>query len=260
LRLDKTIADAYKKRAIYEQELKQWENSVDDLNAVLKLTPDAVAINRIRAISYFYLGRYDESVADFTRYLRQDSTNNEARGSRGMAYLKTKTPMKGFVDLAASGNHNALDFKKIQRLADSLLVAKDTAELLHSLEVITDHVSYFTEGFALRFKLHMARKEWKPVEENVTRALRMSRRDAPKSSHSYLLTVQALAYSRHNHTEDALNTLGEAIKFDKKNDLAYLERARLFLAMGKSSKATADLTIASTLGNQTAKQMLASMK
>src|SRR3954464_15994945 len=119
-----------------------------------------------------------------------------------MAYLKTKAPLKGFVDLAAADALDKLDFKKIQRLTDSLLVAKDTAQVLYALTVITDHAKYFTEGFALKFKLHLARKEWKPVEDKVTHALESIRKDAAKPSQSYLLTVQALVHAKNNKRDD----------------------------------------------------------
>ena len=86
LQLDNDIADAHKKRAIYEQELKQWDRSIQDLTEVLRLTPDAYVIYKIRGTSYFYLDRFTNAISDYSKYLEHDSTNKEVISYRGVAY------------------------------------------------------------------------------------------------------------------------------------------------------------------------------
>lgn len=258
--LDNGIAEAYKKRGIYEQELKEWDKSVKDFTAFLKLYPNDFFINRVRGVSYYHMNQFQEALDDFNVYLRNDSTNKEVRGYRGMVYFKTNQRLKAYVDFAASDNQQALNFKDIESLIDSVLQVKDTVQALSCLDVITASAPYFTEGYVQKFKIYMAKDQWKPVADEVSNALRHSRADAAKSNHSYLLTLQALGYSKNRHTDDALKTLSEAIRFDDKNDIAYLERGRLFLAMGKKSKAEDDLRQASALGNSQAKQMLAEIR
>lgn len=253
---DDGIAEAYKKRGIYEQELKEWDKSVKDFTTFLKFYPGDYFINRVRGVSYYYMDKFQEALDDFNVYLKNDSTNKEVQGYRGMAYLKTNQRLKAYVDFAVSDNHGALDFKDLESLIDSVLQLKDTVQALYCLDVITKTTPYFTEGYVQKFRIHMARKEWKPVADDITRALRNSRSDVPKSDHSYLLTLQGLSLSRNRHTEDAIKMLSEAIKFDDKNDIAYLERGRLFLTTGKKSKAEDDLQRALALGNLEAKQLL----
>ncbi len=78
LQLDNDIADAHKKRAIYEQELKQWDRSIQDLTEVLRLTPDAYVIYKIRGTSYFYLDRFTNAISDYSKYLEPDSQTRKS--------------------------------------------------------------------------------------------------------------------------------------------------------------------------------------
>jgi len=258
LQLDNDIADAYKKRAIYEQELKQWQKSVDDLSEVLRITPDAFVTYRIRGASYFYLHQFENAISDFDEYLKRDSTNKEVIGSRGMAYFSNKERLNAYVDFAQSDNSHMLDFRDMIHLLDSVMVEGDTINALRAADGITRNYNFFTEGFVLKFKIHMSRDEWPPIEQDIARAVSNSRKDVPKSDHAFLLTLQAMTFARHRHQEDALRTFDEAIRMNKNNDLAYLERAKVWQVMGKSSKAESDLRQASSLGNKQAKQLLAS--
>ena len=256
LQLDNDIADAHKKRAIYEQELKQWQKSVDDLSEVLRITPDAFVTYRIRGASYFYLDQFENAISDFSEYLKHDSTNKEIIASRGMAYFSNKERLNAYMDFAQSENAHMLDFKDMRHLIDSVMMEGDTIHVMHALDRITQNYNFFTEGFVLKFKIHMSRDEWPPIEEDITRAVNYSRKDIPKSDHAFLLTLQAMYLARHKHEEDAIRTFDEAIRMNKSNDLAYLERAKVWRVMGKSSKAESDLKQASSLGNKQAQQLL----
>jgi tetratricopeptide (TPR) repeat protein len=257
LGLDKDITDAYKKCGIYEQELKEWEKSIYHFNNALRLSPDNIFINRLRGLSYYNLSDYDKALADFDSYLKKDSTSKVVLGFRGMVYAKANQRLKAYVDFAASDNLTALNFKEIEHLVDSVLLARDTAQALYSLDVITNAAPWFTEGYVQKFKIHMARHDWESIEGKVMMAVRNSRVDAGKRHHSYLLTMQGMLYAYARQTEDAVKTLNEAIRFDSKNSLAYLERGRIFLAMRKTSKAASDFRDAAELGNAKAKQLLA---
>lgn len=259
LKLDNQIGDAYKKRGIYEQELKQWDKSVEDFTAVLKLYPDGFRVNWIRGVSYYHMNQFDEAIDDFNIYLKNDSTNKEVLAARGMAYARGGHPLMGYADLAASDNLHALDYKHIERLVDSVLQRSDTAQALYALDVITRKAPYFSAGFVQKFKVHLARDQWQPVADNISLALRNMPSVGARHERSYLLTVQALVLARNKHRDDALRSLNEAIKFDSRNDLAYLERGRLYLEMRKASKAEDDLRKAQSLGNERAKELLVSL-
>jgi tetratricopeptide (TPR) repeat protein len=256
---DDQIADAYKKRAIYEQELKLWDKSVQDFSAVLKLNPSAFRINKMRGVSYYYLAMFKQSLDDFNVYLKNDSTDKETYGYRAMVYKNTNRPLQAYADFAASENHGAMNLRHIEHLVDSVLQLQDTLQALHNLDIITRNMPYFTEGYVQKFKIHVDRNEWKPVSDNIAHALRNRRTDVHKSKHSYLLTLQGLVYSQNKNNDDALKSLSQAIDFDSKNDFAYLERGRIFLSIGKASKAKGDLETASALGNKQARTMLDEM-
>ncbi|MFZ6010248.1 MAG: tetratricopeptide repeat protein, partial [Bacteroidota bacterium] len=178
---------------------------------------------------------------------------------RGMAYLNTNQPLKAFVDFAVSNNHHALNFLAMEKLIDSVLHLPDTSQTLYYLDEITSSAPHFTEGYVQKFKIHQARNQWKEIEDNITRALRYSRADADNRKHAYLMTLQAIVYARFGHHEDAIKVFEEVIKLDKKNALAYFERAKVLLALGKTAKAENDLNQASSLGYEQAKQLLATM-
>jgi tetratricopeptide (TPR) repeat protein len=253
---DNTIAEAYKKRGIYRQEMKEWDKSVEDFTAYLKFYPDTYLVNRIRGVSYYHLNRFKESLDDFNIYLKNDSTNKEVRGFRGMAYQKTNQRLNAYVDFAASGFPHLVNLKDAEKMIDSILVTKDTTHALYYLDIITEGVPYFTEGYVQKFKIHLARNEWKPIQTYARDAEMNRRPDAGPTKNAFLLTVMAMVYSRANHHESAMKSFNEAIKLDEKNDFAYLERGRLFLSLGKSSKAESDFRKAMALGNPEAKKML----
>jgi tetratricopeptide (TPR) repeat protein len=259
LKLDNQIADAYKKRGIYEQELKEFDKSVEDFTAVLKLYPDAFRINYIRGLSYYHMNRFSDAIADFSIYLKNDSTNKEVLGARGMAYRNSKQRLLAYADLAASDNLQAVDYNHVEKLVDSVLQLKDTAQALYALDIITKKAPYFSEGFVQKFKIHIARVQWASIADDLPVALNNIPVNVPKSKYSYLLTIQALLYARNRHTDDAMKTFNEAIKVDNANDIAYLERGRLFLQMRKPSRAENDFKKALGLGNKQAKEMLAAI-
>ncbi|MEO7990125.1 MAG: hypothetical protein ABI663_11320 [Chryseolinea sp.] len=258
LTLDKEITDAYKKRAIYEQELKLWDKSIEDLTTVLRLNPEAYITYKIRGTSYFYVNKFNLAISDYTAYLKNDSTNKEVLGYRGMAHRQSNQKLKAYIDFAVSDNRQALNFKEMQHLVDSVLMKGDTTLGLYALNNFTTALPHFTEAYVQKFKIHMARNEWEPVKNDITTAIRNRRWDAEKNNYAFLLTVQAMNLVRDNHNEDALSTLNEAIKLDKKNALTYLERGKILLTMNKVSKAESDFKQASVLGNEQAKQLLAS--
>lgn len=259
LALDNDIADAHKKRGIYAQELKDWKQSVIDLTDVLRLNPESYVIYRMRGVSYYYLDEFRKAIADYDKYLQHDSTDEEVVGYRGMAYLKCNDRLNAYADFSSSGNRELIKFADASSLIDSVFLTGDTTAAMTYINRIADGTPTFTEGWVKKFTVHLLRNEWKPIEADIHRALRNSRRDAERSHHSFLLTVSGMVYFKNRHQDDAVKAFDEAIRFDKKNALAYLERGKAWMTMGKSSKAESDFRTALSLGNQQAEQMLANL-
>lgn len=260
LQLDDDITEAHKKRGIYRQELKQWDASIDDFNAVLKAYPNSYFTNRMRGVSYYHCRRFREAVDDYSVYLENDSANQEIRSYRGLAYRDMNQRLNAYIDFAESGFPQLLVFGDLEYLVDSVLQKGDTTLALRVLEATTAAAPDFSEGYVQKFKIYLARNDWKTIDNQIAGALRHARQVLERSKHSFLLTLQGIAYLRKGHSGDAIRILSDAIKSDPKNDFAYLERGKVFLSMGKPSKARTDFQQAITLGNAQARKLLATVR
>ncbi|MBL7872711.1 MAG: tetratricopeptide repeat protein [Cyclobacteriaceae bacterium] len=256
LALDNEILDAYKKRGIYELELKNYEKSIQDFSKILKLTPDVFVVYKLRGLAYFHSVQFKKAADDFDRYLKYDSSNSEVISSRGMAYLKINQRLKAYEDFAQSNNAQAFNYQDMSYLVDSVLATGDTLQVLRCLNKFVKASPYYTEGFIKKFKILQLKNEWNDIEQEVAIALRNEMVGVPKTHHSYLLTLQGVILVKNKHLDDALKTFNEAIKFDKANALAFLERGKVWQSMGKESKAATDIKRAAELGNRSAKELL----
>lgn len=259
INLDNQIADAYKKRGVYEQEMQQWAKSISDFNTVLKLNPMAFRVVKMRGVSHYHLKMYTKALEDFNACLKNDSTDQETRSFRGMVYWNLNQPLKAYVDFTVSENYSSVNLKHIEHLVDSVLQQRDTVQAMYSLNVITEAIPYFTEGYVQKFKIHVHRNEWQPIIDDLPKALNNRRSDVSKSNYSYLLTLKGMLYARDNQPGEALKLLDLAIDTYSRNDLAYIERGRILVSAGKLSKGKDDLKKASALGNRQAEAMLAEM-
>ena len=259
LALDNDIADAHKKRGIYAQELKDWKQSIVDLTDVLRLNPESYVIYRIRGVSYYNVDEFRKAIEDYDNYLKHDSSNREIIGYRAMAYLKSNQRLKAYSDFSLAYNRGMIDFTDASRLIDSVFLAGDTTSAMAYTYQIAQYMPSFTEGWAKKFKVHLERDEWAPIERDIRIAVSNSRVDAEKSNRSFLLTVSGMVYVRNRRESDALKAFDEAIKIDKTNAMAYLERGKTLMKIGKRSKAESDFRVAHSLGSEQAKQLLANL-
>lgn len=256
LEMDNDIQDAHKKRGIYAQELKLWEQSIKDFNEVLRLNPDAYVMYKMRGTSYYYLNQFTKAIADYTHYLKKDTANIEIIGSRGMAYLNHGQYLDAYVDFANSNNLEMLNFTKVSHLIDSTLAKGDTLIALNYINNLTKKVPSFTEGYIIKFKILAKKQEWKNIETELVQATKNIRTDVKKEDESYLVTLQAIIFSRNNQKDEALKFFDTAIKLNNKNTEAYLERGKLLMLTGKNKQAIIDLKKASALGSSDATNLL----
>jgi tetratricopeptide (TPR) repeat protein len=258
LTLDNEIADAHKKRAIYAQELKQWDQSIKDLNELLRLQPATYVSYRIRGVSYYYKSEFDKAVSDFTSYLlKYDSTSSEVLGHRGMAYLQKGENLKAYSDFARSRNTEGIDFEDCGNLLEKLLATGDTTQTLYFLNKMTEALPYFTRAQIIKFRIHHARNHWESIERDIQIVVDMAARNGtPKIHYSYLVTLKGMVHQRAGKREEAKKAFTEAILLDDTNAPAYLERGKLYFEGGSFKQAQSDLQRASFLGSQSAKQLL----
>lgn len=256
IKLDNTIADAYKKRGIYEQELKQWEKSISDFTTVLRLFPEMYVIYKLRGISYYHNKEFGKAIVDYSTYLKRDSTNKQVMEYRGVAYKENKQALNAYIDFSTAQSNVTIPVTDVIHLVDSVLFKGDTTLALKALTRFVKANPAFTEVYALKLKVHVSKNDWSQVEADVSNALKHIHSDTPKEDHAYVLTIKGMLMSKVNRAEDALEAFNQAVNLDKKNALAYLERGKLLLAKNKTSKALEDLKKSASLGNATAKIML----
>ncbi|MGC3944714.1 MAG: tetratricopeptide repeat protein [Chryseolinea sp.] len=260
LLLDKDIADAYKKRGIYYQEMKMWDKSIADFTTLLKYRPKTLIALSARGVSYLKSNRYPLAFADFNEYLKIDSTSLEVLSYRGLAYVRMNNILLGSVDYANSRKSDAIDGVKLSQSVDSLIAAGgDTLMVMRSLNAITQKAPWLTDIYAQKIKILINMGKWEQVNSEIDNAVK-NRNINAKTSYSYLLTVKGMMRSRAKKYDEAIEILSEAIDVDKKNALAFLERGKLHAHAGKSGKAISDLNKAMSLGRTDAGEVLASVK
>lgn len=256
LEQDYDILDAHKKRGVYLQEMKNWDASIHDFSEMLRINEQAYFAYRARGVSYYGNGQYDQAISDFTEYLTHDSTNKEVLSYRGMAYREMNKTLEASMDFAYSSSFNMLDFKRLEKQIDSVLIVGDTLKTLSYLTKFIAKVDFYTEGYAQMFKIYLSKDQWHPVEKDVEKALRFSRPDVSPSTRSYLYTIQAMVYFKQGKSKEAVENLDRAILLNRSNSDAYFERGKFYLEVGKKAKAESDLTIAASLGHIRAKQLI----
>lgn len=259
IKLDNTIADAYKKRGIYEQELKQWDKSIRDFTTVLQLYPEMFVIHKIRGVSYYYNKQLDNAIADYSAYLQRDSTNKQVIEYRGVAYKERKQWLKAYLDFATAHSVLALPAAEAYNKVDSVLQKGDTTVALKAATGFVKADPTFTKVYALKMKLHLKRNDWTRIEADLPNALENIRADAPPEDYAYLLTVKGMLMTRTDQLDDAFDAFNQAVTVDKKNAMAYLERGKLQLTKNKTSKAVEDLKKSASFGNSEATKLLATL-
>lgn len=260
LLLDKDIADAYKKRGIYYQELKMWDKSIADFSTLLVYRPKTLIALSARGVSYLKSDRYALAFADFDAYLKIDSTNREVLAYRGLVHVRQNNILLGSIDYVNSDRSDAVDASKLSQTVDSLIAAGgDTLHVMRSLNAITKKAPWLTDVYAQKIKLLINMGKWEQVNSEIDNAVK-NRNINAKASYSYLLTVKGITRSRAKKYDEAIEILSEAIDIDKRNALAFLERGKLHAHAGKSSKAISDLNKAMSLGRKDAGDVLASVK
>ena len=260
LQLDKDIVDAYKKRGIYYQELKQWDKSIADFTTVLKYQPKTLIAISARGVCYLKKERYEQAFADFDQYLKIDSTNLEVLTYRGLSYIGQHNFLLGYVDYVNANRSDAVDAIKLTQYADSVLASsRDTLNVMKSLNAITNKAPWISDIYAYKIKLLINMGKWDQVSSEIDHAV-TNRNVNARTSYSYLLTIKGITRGRARKYDEAIEILSEAIDVDKRNALAFLERGKLHAHAGKSGKAIADLNKAMSLGRKDAGEVLASVK
>jgi tetratricopeptide (TPR) repeat protein len=199
-------------------------------------------IYKHRGYSYYRKNMMKEAIDDITEFLKHDSTDRDAYSVRAKAYKASNRHLESYYDFAKAGNFALLnDFGKITSLLDSVLTSGDTTKVLLYVDAFLEVSPYYSDAWVMKFKILHARNDWTSIDKDLDYALQtIAGKSDKKSDYAYLLTLQAVTFTRNGKKNEAIKTLSEAIKVDSKNAWAYLERGKLYAEMGKASKAESD--------------------
>jgi tetratricopeptide (TPR) repeat protein len=266
LSLDNDIIDAHKKRGIYRMEMKKWVLAEADFSQMLKINSEAYVAYRLRGLSRLNNDKFQGAIEDYSAYLDQDSTNNEVRGERAMAFKKFNQHLPSTLDLLKTKNFHALEpFSTMEVELNALLEKNDTTKALWWLHQFNKYGPGYIPARKMTLKLLAAQKKWadteKCADEALTQVSSKSGQEAYTSSdQSYLLMMKAISLTQRDKAAEAIPILDKAINVDKDNAAAYLARADANLRLRNKNRAKTDLERAEKLGNKTASERLKGLR
>jgi tetratricopeptide (TPR) repeat protein len=196
----KERAEAYSKRAGWDQQDNRPRDAIADLDQALALDPSQVEWRRDLAFLLYFDEQYDRAIQAFNTVLEATPEDGHATFFRGLAWLDKKDEARGFADLAKGIElapngywypyQRAVELAKRGR-ADEALPDLDKAISLKSSEVTP-----------------------------------------------YLLRAEIL--DKRGETDKALADLTRAIEIDPKSNSAYMNRTDTYEKLGQLDRAIAD--------------------
>jgi tetratricopeptide (TPR) repeat protein len=240
LQLDGDIFDAYKKRAVYKMELKDWRGAFADLKEMRRLQPGSTLTYRLSGFLNYHYGDYRGAVKEMDLFLKADSTDVEALKVRA----DSKSKLKDY-----SGSVS--DFKRVIALSEdnadieylvitNTLQAGDTVRAIDMLKEFNG--KYHTLNSEVRLtEVYIEKKDFKKAEANISlleKLLKNSYSDRDKISYVHYLRSK-LKFKRGLNT-DALGQINKSLELSQAEEFLFL-RARIFFAMSQIEDGRKDL-------------------
>ncbi|MBX2961710.1 MAG: tetratricopeptide repeat protein [Cyclobacteriaceae bacterium] len=108
---DAEIHDAFKKRGIYQLELKRYQYATADFTEMIRLQPYSKGGYKLRGTGYALDEKFPAAIQDLTVFIESDSTDENAFSTRAYCYEKNNQ-----WKLAASDSEIVLKFKKNEEI------------------------------------------------------------------------------------------------------------------------------------------------
>jgi len=77
-----------KKRGIYRSNVQQWPDAEEDFTEMIRINPQSKFGYKLRSVARYYQKNYPNALKDVNKVLMIDSTDCEARQTRGHAFIK----------------------------------------------------------------------------------------------------------------------------------------------------------------------------
>jgi tetratricopeptide (TPR) repeat protein len=259
LNLDPDIFDANKKCGIIYTSEGKWRQSLPFFNALEKLNPAYAQTYNLRGVVHYNLADYAKAVADFNKYLESDTANLEVYYNRGMSQQRLGNGLLALADLVKSKEFRSIDFAALHHTINEFFLSGDTATLRGygvQLMKVPSQAGYGVDLEVMKVKLMQLERNWLFINDRFKRlVLQKSSGDNP----GYISSTLAAKAAQHlevGDLDEAESLLTKSIKYDQRNWIAYLERAKVYLRRSERQKGMEDLKEAAGMGDKHAAELL----
>lgn len=253
---DSSIVDAYKKTAIYNTNIQNWNEAEKRFSKVLELNPKLSNMYKLRGVTRYHQSDFEGAIEDFTAYLRNDSTDKETLTNRAFAFEKLGEYDKAIEDrLKIEGffPHKYFDFSNTINV---ILNSGDTVKAIHYLDRYTLK-NLSTDATILKIKLLISQKSWFRAAVEVENGLNgINHSGYFNDQYSYLLYAKGLVLMQKEKKNEAEEFFSKALEINNGYADAYLERGKLYLMQGKKYLARKDFEMCLKLGMGQAEKLL----
>jgi tetratricopeptide (TPR) repeat protein len=240
LLLDEDIFDAYKKRAIYRGELKEWDGVLADLNEMRRLQPGSPVTNRLSGFLKYNHADYSGSIIEMDTYLKQDSTDVEALKVRA----DSKSKVKDFYG-AISDFNRAIALSEEKKDLENLVIentvlAGDTAQAVRLL-IEFSKAYHLLRSEVLLAELYIETKDFKKAESNISlleKALKNSH--ASQDNMAFVHYLKSRLKSKRGLYADALEQINKCLKLSDFEGFVF-QRAKVFFQLNQIEDGRKDL-------------------
>jgi len=263
LDLDDEIFDAHKKRAIIRTNKGKWKLAIMDFDAMERLNKGFILTYKLRGVAYYELNAFEKAVEDFDRFLAVDTTDLECYLNRAMSYRNLKNYPMSIRDFINAKEYKQIDFPKLHREIDSMLMNGDTVQLnefaLHVMK-IPSKSGFGIDLELIKVKLMHFQRKWAFIDFRFSQLVLRKIDGDNKQYISCTMTAKGARFVDVGKFDEAIDMYNEALSYDKENFITYLERGQLQIKLNNPTKAGKDLSEAARLGDKRAEAMLMKLK
>ncbi len=259
LKLDNEIIDAHKKRAIYLTRRGEWSKAISEFDAAQRLNPETAIIYKLRGVARYNVKDFPGALRDFSRYLESDTADQETFHNRAMTFQAVGRPFEALRDCAKAKDYQGLDFSSIFASMVRAQSDEDSVALhqwIEKINKIPDYYNLGTEYEMVRVYVLLVEKKWDRIDYRFIKlGLDQEFGDHPHYI-SLVMTARGVGFVGQGDFSSAEDVFSKAIKYNKRNSLAYYERGNLRVRLKKDKLAIDDFSRAADLGDKRAALLL----
>jgi tetratricopeptide (TPR) repeat protein len=259
LNLDPNIFDANKKCGIIYTSEGKWRQSLPYFDAMEKLNPAYAQTYNLRGVVHYNLADYAKAITDFNKYLESDTTNLEVYYNRGMSQQRLGKGLLALADLVKAKEFGSIDFTALHKTINEYFLSGDTSTLRGygvQLMKVPSQSGYGVDLEVMKVKLMQLERNWIFIEDRYKRLVLQKTNGDNPGYISSTLAAKAAQHLEVGDLDEAESLLTKSIKYDQRNWIAYLGRARVHLRRSELEKGMEDLMKAAGMGDKQATDLL----